>query len=212
METPPIRLFGARSRVPIFQGREKVDFIWFMCNRREPVAPYAELIEGYAELTAPDRRQQLEGYIDEFFTAEEIEALADYVRQAHDLELTVKEKRLPLSLEKQNVLPLVHRTMNTGQDFYMLCKEEGYDLPFDVWGLYDIRHCGYIIAQQKTERLNGVAFVRHALRALGVEMELTADQIDEVVLHLYEDHGLRVIKDEPHDLAGPGHHPHVMTA
>ena len=78
-----------------------VEISWFATNRKAPVAPYEELIEGYHSLSQFER-QQAETAVDEYMTEPEAEQFAAYLR------FMEKPRFGPMFL-KQFMPPLVGR-------------------------------------------------------------------------------------------------------
>jgi len=170
-----VRLFKVSTVMARYQGHKDVEFHWFMLNRAQPVASYQILIAGYEYL---DRLEQLhlENLIDEAFTAQEIQALGAYLKEAHKSALVVEELTLPIqdtSLININALPALGR-----QDIYMLSEDTHYGLPFKVYGRFDLSQHEAIDEDQDevSQQQLGVLYLQAALKALGVaeEMDLAA--------------------------------------
>jgi hypothetical protein len=133
-------LYRVTSTVSEHRGHEDVTFSWFVQDRREPVFPYEEVIEGYD----PDAEGvgYAEGAVDELFTLTEANVLADYLWRAWgDDSVEITEVPLPLS---GNTMPIGAIPMGLEQDVFMLSETKGYDLPLDVWGYYDLRQHEFV--------------------------------------------------------------------
>lgn len=135
MTTP--ELFYVTSTVTEFCGCKDVCMGWFKVNDPRPDLPFAALIEGYDDL-GPDSRCYPELYVAELFTAEQARALVTYLDQHHGHESIQTTTRVKLPVPG-NVMGYGAIPVGGPQDFYLLYKEEGWTLPFDVWGYYDLR-------------------------------------------------------------------------
>ena len=69
--------------------------LWFVRARTQPVADYAQLIEGYAQLA-----QRAQGYarqaVDELFTEAEAGMLQNYLKQQHQTGVSLEPVALPM--------------------------------------------------------------------------------------------------------------------
>lgn len=123
---------------------QQVTYHWFYIDRETPLAPYESLILGYRGLSA-EARTRAEHMVDEFLSEEEYRLLRDYLRTRHrdDLRTTV------LSAPVQAIKPDTSTRAGTlrpfrdcaddpasGSGFCKLSEEEGYSLPFRIWGYY----------------------------------------------------------------------------
>ena len=104
---------------------------WLVVDRQEPVAPYEKCIENY---NPSDPYQK--GLLDECFTLTEATALAEHLKKHHDTNCKLVEVKLPMP---GGDIPLSYVTVGGGCDLHMLNKEDGYELPFAVYGYFDIR-------------------------------------------------------------------------
>jgi hypothetical protein len=136
-ERAMIKLYDVRTIAKECGGCKNVPFIW-ICNRpenKQPHGPWEELIEGYR----PDGRYgYTQSAIGEFFTADEANALKDYIDREHGdiATTTITEASLPFP---NCWAPLV-ATEDAG-NFYELDKAPGYSLPFRVWGYFNLVGC-----------------------------------------------------------------------
>jgi hypothetical protein len=118
--------------------------VTWLTYRDQPIAPYRVLLAGdyddpYAQSLA-----------DELFTEEEATALARYLREAHGQDVTVTEVRLPMptrSPEGDGFIGVSAIPCGGDTDQYMLYREPGYDLPFEVSGYYSIDYGEQHLAQ-----------------------------------------------------------------
>lgn len=185
-----MRLFQASSLVKQLP-REEVVFCdvvmnWFRVGRRKPRLPYHELIADHVGL--PDlRRMYAEHFIDELFTATEIDHLERHLRQIrpdvldlHTAEqdiLTVQEVALPVKDPVMGYSDLPRGGLANG---YLLAAQPGYTLPFHVQGYFDLRKDGY------PDKLNqSVAYLHRALQLLGIDKGIPKKQIEAAAEELY---------------------------
>jgi len=83
-----------------------------------------------------------EDLIDELFTEAEAALVKAYLdREYPDDETTIVEMRLPIP---KNSIGFFAIGVGGGDGFYMLNKESPYDLPFKVWGYFDLVGCQLI--------------------------------------------------------------------
>lgn len=135
MTTP--ELFHVSSTIMEFHGCKDVCIAWFNTADARPDLPFAALIEGYDEMDTYFRRYS-EGYVSELFTAEQARALVTYLDQHHGHESVQATTRVKLPVPG-NIMGCGAIPVGGPQDFYLLCKEEEWTLPFEVWGYYDLR-------------------------------------------------------------------------
>lgn len=201
-----IRLFAAFSVLVHFQGHKNVIFQWFRLNRKEPVAPYQQLIASYQLL---DRLEQLhlESFIDEAFTEQEILELREHLRKARNLSLQIEELSLPI---QQSALtnPFAFLAQSK-QTLYMLNQEDkDYDLPFLACGRYDLSQHEPIDEDLEEAHRLGLFYVKETLKALSIAAESDFDSADgrfseaklrEIVARLRAEQGLEVNALLPRD-------------
>jgi len=135
-------LFGAYSIIDIDNERVKVH--WFCEKRDVPIELDEQLIENYE----PGNDHQKE-YVNEHFTKEEINELQDYLKRVYETELIPLGAELPMSgwsmpfsaigsYSEFRVDAEGNITSKTIEDYYILSEDEGYSLPFKVWGYFNI--------------------------------------------------------------------------
>jgi len=121
-----------------------VTFHWFCIERPEPIAPYASLIMGHHGLT-PEARTRAEQMVDEFFSEEEFHQFRDYMQTQHQDDLRTTVLSAPVHAVKPDTSTRAgsFRPFRAGVEdsipgsgFCKLAEEEGYSLPFSVWGYY----------------------------------------------------------------------------
>lgn len=102
---------------------------WFVHERPED---YAERYAGLCDLSDPYSR----GVIEEAFTADEALQFAAYLKQKHDSVVEIRPIELPVP---PNTAGAGAIAVGGSTDFHMLAEEDGYSLPFPVWGFYNVR-------------------------------------------------------------------------
>lgn len=179
------KLFTVKSRVSKFSHRERIyDFIefhWFVVYRETSPFSYDELIE--------DCRKRLdnsyyisENNVNELFTEEEAEALKEYILRTQNQECEIEEANLLL---ESYTLAYDDIVLGHEEGFYRLDEEEGYDLPFVVWGYYDVGH-----AEDISWLDYGMKFIERALDKIGMSVT-SRDKLRFIVKEL-KDEGLFV--------------------
>lgn len=103
---------------------------FYRCDRETPPAPFEQLIDS----SEPDFYSK--EYITGLFTAEEVEALREYIGRVHDLNVSSEEESLPIP---SNIMGPWQCPIGGTTDISLLWKEECYDLPFKVAFFYDLR-------------------------------------------------------------------------
>jgi hypothetical protein len=101
---------------------------WFVTDRP---SDYAEQFAGFCDLTDPYSR----GVIQESFTADEALQFSAYLKENHKSDVRIESTQLPVP---PNVMCTAAIAVGGTTDFHMLSEEEGYSLPFGVWGFYDV--------------------------------------------------------------------------
>jgi hypothetical protein len=155
---------------------------WYVLERKEPVAPYGDMIADYHEL---DERSRLilEADVNRYLTETEVKALYAYLQEQRGLDLFVNPVNLPVSDRGAMFIP----GKPVVYDFFQLSEEENYDLPFKVWGYYSL-------AGAMTSPLlkNGVVFLRRALEILGIQSNADDVLLEATVKALHRKDGLIV--------------------
>ena len=132
-----MNLYDVSTTVAEHRGCRDVVFSWFYNGEQKP-RPYAKLIEDYD--ASDDHALYGEAAIDELFTFAEARALKAYLDREHGNYGTtiVRKAELPIA---SNIAGVSTSAVGGGTDFYMLDREDRYNLPFGAWGYYDLRHC-----------------------------------------------------------------------
>lgn len=137
-------LWELSGTIPEYKHRGAVykdlPVLFFIESRpgEEPSMPYHLAIKDYKKGPAGSKYAEL--YIQELFTPGEMESFISWMEEYHpETADTLKKKRVDLPIEN-NIGGVMAIPTGGGQDFYMLSKEEAYDLPFNVWFYFDVRH------------------------------------------------------------------------
>jgi hypothetical protein len=127
-----MKLYNVRTTVTKYSGCKDVPFTWFRCGPGPQKRHYAELIENYDP--ASDRNYYSEDYIESLFTEEEAHQLEEYLDREHGHEgvTTITAVDLPVPI---NIMSVGAIAVGGGDDFYQLCGEPEYSLPFKVWDI-----------------------------------------------------------------------------
>jgi hypothetical protein len=148
-----------RNNLP---AHSNVVFHWFCVGRKEPISDYKNLILGYNHLS-PSVRDLSQSLVDEMLTDEEFHQLKSYLMRRHGADTRTTLVTAPVfatrsrSSSKSESRPFLPGSLAAGttdgaatpatpgtatfiesntSGFYPLSLEEGYDLPFAVWGFY----------------------------------------------------------------------------
>lgn len=142
-------LYQVTTMVPEFACHRNVPISWCLIERTG-LRPYAALIEDYNP-TADCRRA--EAAVDELFNEEQAAALKAHLDREHGPEIvtTVEEAKVPfpnnvIGCEDMYGCSLMWGPLN-------LPTTPGYDLPFEVWGYFDLRHCEPIPGRNRSANL-----------------------------------------------------------
>lgn len=138
------KLYGVTSVVKKYDNYKEVPFNWFVSDRKKPLIPYEKAIMNYVKGDGYS-----EGAIDESFTKQEADQLVTYLQREHKeaiLETNIVEEKLPIA---SNSMGFGATPVGGGDGFYMLEKEKNYNLPFKIWGYFDLRNCKNV--NEKTE-------------------------------------------------------------
>lgn len=128
-----MKLYQGRSIISI-NNHYQVQCYWFYVNRDIPVASYAELIKDYSPIE--ESIEAAERAVNGYFTEHEIKILKDYLK-VKGIGLEVEEvKHLPV---EPDYIGLADLPLGGGAGHIHLTEHEGYSLPFNVWGYYDLK-------------------------------------------------------------------------
>lgn len=123
-----------------------VTYHWFCVGRETPLAPYASLILNYGRLAAPERLRA-EQMTDELLSEEEYHQLRDYLLKSCRVSVQTAVLTAPLNSNASHTItkaeglrPFLNSLSLPVEEPAHLasCKldeEEGYSLPFRIWGL-----------------------------------------------------------------------------
>lgn len=146
-----LRLYQPCTKVDEFNHRGRlykdVEIVWLM-DRKEPVAPYNEIIQGYS-LLEESSKPYVEARVQELFTEQELQELQKYLLFVHDdRNSLVEEVLLPVS---DKYCGLSSIPVGGLSDHYMLSREPEYSLPFEVYGYYNVSNCEEIGSAEPEE-------------------------------------------------------------
>jgi len=133
-----MKLFRAYSIVK-YPVEGEICYHWYISERLHVFErPYKDLIEDYDKIACDDVFY-IKNMVDEFFDADELNALQTFLHECFGVELTSEEVTLPIPREEQNVMPYGGVPAGGGPGHYLLHKHSKYNLPFKVVGYYDTR-------------------------------------------------------------------------
>jgi hypothetical protein len=139
MQTMP-ELFHVQSKIANMHGYKNVAIDWFVRRRAQPLfgesgssgVEYGRVITNY---DATDPYAELA--VEEMFTKDEAEAFQTFARtKRNDATAAIKPAKLPIA---NNIIGCGEIPAGGGPDFLMISDSPDYDLPFKVWGFYDVR-------------------------------------------------------------------------
>jgi hypothetical protein len=184
-----VKLFSAYSLVDNYCGRDSVRLNWIYMDRKKPAIPFQAAIEDYSEIDE-GMRPYFEDYVKELFTEEEVQSLQDFSSRNLEVSLHLKEVRLPIP-GVFIPMPFNGIPAGEGRGFYHP-REQNNGIPFQVCAYFDLRSCPASVCMQKEPREHGVAYLREAIKTLGLEADLKIEQLSMAVESLYDRLGLYV--------------------
>ena len=99
-------LYGASTQIARLQHNgawyNDVEIEWVFCDRAQPIAPYATLIDRYRQLAQPER-VQAEQYMDELFTEAEYHTLRRCLADRHGLSTSMSVVPVPMEVQPASV-------------------------------------------------------------------------------------------------------------
>lgn len=137
-----MKVYAAYSTADEYRKFRNVLFHWF-AHREVPLVSPEEAILDYHELSERQQAYAL-GYVSELLTENEVEELRAYLQKEHKAELETVEVELPIQREDAtDLMPWEAIAVGGMDDFYMLSREEAYNLSVPIWGYFDLRAAGY---------------------------------------------------------------------
>ena len=137
-----VKLYLPYGNLKHLHGNRDITFHWFVKDRREPVAPYEQLLENYKQLT-PEGKLQAQRMVDELFSEEEFKSLRTFLYEKYREDVRTGILVPPINGIRQDIGPnraLVRPFAACPDDesggFCRLSEKDGYALPFSVWGYY----------------------------------------------------------------------------
>jgi hypothetical protein len=140
-----VKLFRMRSVANHLRGHKNVPIGWFVDKREHRLfgpggtanVAYREVIKDY-DPDYPDAHFA-EWVLEEYFAEDEASAFAEWVKvHRNDKTATVEQATLPI---KKNIMPFSAIPVGGKTDFLMTGESTDYNLPFKVWGYFDVRGC-----------------------------------------------------------------------
>jgi hypothetical protein len=172
------RLFRLKSVFDHFSHRGKVydgvEICWFVVYRDTPINSHRKLLNGY--LTNPDNSQYIsEDNIYELFTEEEAEAFKEYLLKNHREQCQLREADIRSEV---NSWGYGDKILSYREGFYRLDHEGDYNLPFIVWGYYDLSY-----AKDVSWLIYGVESIERILDKFGMtvtDLNILKTKIEEM--------------------------------
>jgi len=200
-----VKLYFAMSIVDNFMGFDTVHIIWACHRRKEPVAPYNQLIVAYDILREKEKKTN-ERMIDRYFTENEIKELEEYLLTVYGWGLIAYEAEIPMKSEMHEAASddsLSNNTV-TGEGFLPLFYEPGCNLRVRVIGYYNFQlsqptNCKCL---SLIHRKFGEAFANLLFQKLKFPAPPT---FREVVEEIYAEANLFVCKLSQEDMGMDGH-------
>ncbi len=184
-----LRLFKAWSVIDKFLGQEQVRMEWFVVGRTEPPAPWDELIRDYDEEDENAAYDQI--MVNELLNEIEIEQLAAYLDDKHQLELNYEEAELPI---KSGGLSYGLLLISGAKGFYPLAEEKGYPLQVSILGHYDCQVPDIPRCLSNQDLDTGSRFLEY-LAANGYAVLRGRSSNQDLLKKIYAETGLKVILD-----------------
>jgi hypothetical protein len=141
-----IKLFNVYSRAEAMHGYKNVQISWFVEKRPRRLfgldgtlkVHYQWVIEDY---DPADTYQYYSAMaVEEYFTEDEAKAFTDWLGIHFDFATTVEPAKLPIGNNEAGIGSIA---VGGGDDFFVVKRHPAYDLPFEVWGYYDVRDCEF---------------------------------------------------------------------
>jgi hypothetical protein len=130
------RLYGVKSFFKKCGFEKNVHVGWRVADREDPVCPYEEGIADYQNLRRKEREEAQRGF-DKYFTIAEAAALKQFLERVFNCRALTEIFEIPLPVISKELINLNDDSpYPPGYGSYDLTGEEGYDLPFEVYGEY----------------------------------------------------------------------------
>lgn len=114
---------------------DNLKIIWFVVGRDTPQVPFEKVITEYSILSIAARVSP-ENHIKEKFTREEADLLKKFLTSMQRIEVIIEEKLLPIGKNESGYHDV---PPPKGTDFFPLYKNQRYNLPFKVEGIFNIK-------------------------------------------------------------------------
>jgi transcriptional regulator CtsR len=175
------KLFRVTSKVNKFSYQKRVydsvEICWFVIHRENSSVSYVELIKNYGK-EVNNSQDMFENNIKELFTEQEANILKEYLHRKHKQKCEIKRAELLLEAYTLGYGDLVP---DSGEGFYKLNDEDGYDLPFVAWGYYDTTD-----AEDVSWLAYGTEFIEKVLDKIGVSIT-DKEKLSEAIEELKEE-------------------------
>lgn len=175
-----IKLFRSESVLSNFshKGRvyDELEIAWFVVHRESSVV-HEEVIKE-CKKKYDILPNTFENSVFELFTEEEAKALEKYILRTRKQECRIKEVDMGLEIFSWEY---GDKDLSNMEGYYRLSNEEGYDLPFVVWGYYSVNS-----AKDLSWLVNEMEFIE---RVLGkIEISITnKDRLKSIIEELKND-------------------------
>lgn len=141
------KLYQVTSFIDYWSHRKalynNVEVTWFVHDRDyDPAFDYTTLLD--RPLPPGEGYSYARGLVDESFTRHEADQLAEYLRESHGEQVNIAQVDLPIATQADDgatYIPVGAISVGGCCDFYMLSEHVDYNLPFKVWGYYNIEAC-----------------------------------------------------------------------
>lgn len=132
-------LFKAYSVAANFRYQDNyydnVKIHWFVTDRKSSPLPYGKAIENYDEIPFLEKVGP-ESFVNQCFTAQEVELLKHYLISTQKTKVVVEECPLPVKSTASGYRDTIPPP---GTNFISLHKKSGYNLPFKVDGIFNLK-------------------------------------------------------------------------
>ena len=142
---------------------KNVGINWLVNKRDEEPRCWRDHIIGYDALYNSNRFFT-EDFLNKLFTESEKDRFMAYLDQFPG---THTSSPVKLPLEGSTVIGVGVMAVGGGTDVYRLNKHEDYQLPFEVLGYFDLRHCDPAITEDEAEL--STDYLKQALSCLALE-------------------------------------------
>jgi hypothetical protein len=140
-----VKLFRVSSVADQLRGHKNVQIQWFVDERPRRLfgAGGSANVTYHGAIKHYDPDHPLTEYaqtaLAEYFTEGEASAFVEWLKaHRNDTTATVEQATLPI---EKNAMPFSAMPVGGENDFLMTGRSADYNLPFKVWGYFDLRGC-----------------------------------------------------------------------